>query len=90
MFKCATILFSELALSLAVLAMPFSGCEKSATADKQTETTKAKQTVAETDGDANAADAKDKSKSIDDVPLIPRPGSARTASGSAFKRRWMA
>ncbi len=70
MFKRATITFSEHTLWLVVLAMLLSGCAKSTTADEHTETTPAKPVVAE--NDANSANEKDKSKSMDDAPLIPR------------------
>jgi dipeptidyl aminopeptidase/acylaminoacyl peptidase len=70
MFKRATIMISELALWLAVLAVFFSsGCGQSATADKPSETTAA--TAVADEANANAANADD-GASLDDVPLIPR------------------
>jgi dipeptidyl aminopeptidase/acylaminoacyl peptidase len=68
MLKRATIMLTELALFFAVLATLASGCWKSATAEKQT-TSAAKPVVSE--GGATA-EKSNESKSLDDIPLIPR------------------
>jgi dipeptidyl aminopeptidase/acylaminoacyl peptidase len=76
MFKRSLLVVSELAVWLAVLAILTCGCAKSATPEKETQTTTAKPvetaTAAEATAESNTSDEPNQTKSMDDTPLIPR------------------